>query len=416
MKNLINSLFVILVMVGCAENQSDQKTFSDKEYSNSIQNLFDFFDNHAYNDSIGVYYSEIDNNGNLLSEKIYTVALNRLIYGLAYMSDDNPDKLIKAKRLQKFQLENLIGADSIGKYSYSYVEKGTPEKSEVLDVWQQAYGLCGLAELYRKSPNKELLRTIHELHSGFIARFHDKLNGGFWGSYHLTQGPQSGSKSLQSLMYPITAYMANLWEVDKDNRELYEPYISDNIELLSKYGWNAENGWVNVKFDDEWQVCKSSELEKPCFTVTPGHNFQLAALLLRTKFFNFIDKEKREHYIVLGKQILERTMQKNIFSNSRVEEGFFSEVNPETNEIIDRRKTWWQHAEAIIALKLGGNDYRASTEKLMAFFFLHFQDFKKGGEFFYLTEHNVPITEELKGSIGKSTYHTIELIRYLREK
>ncbi|BDD08026.1 hypothetical protein FUAX_04580 [Fulvitalea axinellae] len=413
MKKISGILMALALLAGCAGKKTSVENATADGLSKPLDNLFAFFDNNSYNDSLGVYFSEVDNAGKLLSEKVFTVAHDRLIYGLSYTSDQHPERLAKAKRMYAFQKENLIGNDSLGLFSHSFSEKGMNPKTEILDVWQQAYGMCGLAELYRKTGDKQLLETIHGLHKGFINRFHDDIRGGFWGEYHRKNGPVEGSKSLQSLMYPITAYMANLWLADKENRNLYEPYLTENLALLAKNAWNDGRGWVNVKFDDNWNPCESQG-EKPCFTVTPGHNFQLSALLQRTKDFGFLPASLCSEYTALGRKILDVTMRKPVFDET-VKQGFFSEINPATDSVLDKRKTWWQHAEAVIALTLAGDGHKNEADKIKAFFFDKFQDYENGGEYFYISEDDVPHSQEMKGSIGKSTYHTIELVRFLRE-
>ncbi len=375
--------------------------------------MIGFFDQNAYQADIGAYYSELDNNGKVLSNKIYNVALSRLIYGLSYSSLYFPQNLEKAINASHFQLENLIETDSIGPYFSSFTEDGITDGSKQLDIWQQAYGLCGLTELYRISRDQELLITIHSLHDAFVMRFRDLENGGFFGSYASGKGQVSGSKSLQSLMYPITAYMANLWSVDIENRQKYEAIILENIRIAKDKAWNEEKGWVNVKFDDLWLVCKNENEENPCFKVAPGHNFQLASVLLRTKYWDYISKEEREIFETLGLEIIAKTLQQPIFYGTDISKGFISEINPRTNQISDDRKSWWQHCEAIIALSLCDEKYAKALKQSEDFFFSTFPDFENGGEFSYLNKDNEPITEELKGSIGKSAYHTIEMIRFL---
>ncbi|PWJ43673.1 AGE family epimerase/isomerase [Sediminitomix flava] len=407
-----------LTVFSCAPQKEVSTPKLPDVYKQNIENLIGFFDKNAWNDSLGVYYSELDNEGNLQSEKVYTVALSRLIYGLSYTSEFYPENLDKAERLIKFQLESLIASDTIGLYSISSIENGVKDSTQVLDIWQQAYGLCGLSEFYRQKPNKALLEKIHALHDGFVSRFHDVTNGGFWSNYEIGKGGQSGSKSLQSLMYPITAYTANLWLADKENRKKYEPFIQENIALLYKNAWNEDTNWVNVKFNDDWSVCNSEDPNKPCFTVTPGHNFQLASLFLRTDRFTFFTDKEIEKYQRRGIEILEATLNKrSIYHEGKIKNGFYSEVNPFTNEILDERKTWWQHAEAILALSLVKDDrYEKELKLLKNFFFSHFPDHKYGGEYFFITKDNEPVRTEWKGSIGKSTYHTTEMIRFLMEK
>lgn len=174
-------------------------------YLKTMKNLVDFFDENAFDQTKMAYLSEIDNVGKKISDKVFTVAVNRCIYGLSYSSKYFPNNLTRAKQSSEFLLKNLIGKDPIGKYFISYIENKIPDNSEELDIWQQAYGLNGLTELYRVTKDKELLNNIHELHKALVQRFRDKERGGFYGNYNIKTGQVAGSKSIQSLMYPITA-------------------------------------------------------------------------------------------------------------------------------------------------------------------------------------------------------------------
>ncbi|MBB6460256.1 AGE family epimerase/isomerase [Flammeovirga kamogawensis] len=409
MIKILKFIFIAFCLISCQNNQKNEVTKGDKYVVSN--NLIHFFINYAWNDSIGTFYSEIDNEGKVVSDKIYTVASSRLIYGLAYVSKSNKDYLRKAIRTFQFQKNHLIGSNEHGNYSLSYANEPTPTS---FDVWQQAYGLCGITELYRNSKNDEVISTINSLHKGFINKFRDPINKGFWGEFKEGKGV-SGSKSLQSLLYPMTAYMINLWNADNLHKTNYEHQLAENIDLLYQHGWNEKTSWVNVKFNDDWTVQKTENGD--CnFTVTPGHNFQLAALLLRAASLNFLSDENKAKYQSLGKHIIDVTLQKNIFHVGEIGNGFYSEVNPNTNKIIDTRKTWWQHAEAIIALSLYEEKYEKEQKDLEKFFYKTFTDRIVGGEYFYVTENNKPITTELKGSIGKSTYHTIEMLRFITKK
>ncbi|NME68022.1 AGE family epimerase/isomerase [Flammeovirga aprica] len=386
---------------------------SDKDfYRNETKQLIDFFEKNAWSNELETYYSEIDNEGKVISDKVYTVASSRLIYGLSFASRYNPSYLNKAKAVATFQKKHLIGNSKAGYYSHSFVENQKAGGQNKLDVWQQAYGLCGLSELYRQTHDLETLPILHQLHKGFITRFRDKEAGGLWGEYNIESGPVSGSKSLQSLMYPLTAYMINLWEADQENRAFYENQIKENLDLLYRYGWNSKTEWVNVQLNDDWTP-KVKEDGSMNFSVTVGHNFQLSALLLRASKFPFLSVEQKENYERLGQEIIDITLQKNIFHHGKIQNGFYSEFNPNTSKVLDDRKTWWQHAEAIIALSLYEGKYDDERHLFEQYFFNTFADRKYGGEYFYASKDDQPITSELKGSIGKSTYHTIEMIRFL---
>jgi len=410
-------LLLLLLTASCKDTKESapEKAAVDLD-EQRISQLIGFFNANAYQPDRGTYYSEIDNEGGVVSEKIYNVALSRMIYGLAYASTFDTSYLDKAARSAAFQLVNLTKSDDPGKYFLSFYDARTEDAPPAtgLDIWQQAYGLCGLSELYRVRPDTGLLAVIHAHHDDFVSRFHDKTNGGFYGNYDLKNGQISGSKSLQALVYPITAYMENLWKADAANRDKYVPYLRENLALAYTHGWNRDLGWVNIRFDDEWNACRPAAEDTPCAMVSPGHNFQYASLLLRAKNWDFLTPAEVKQYNLLGMEVLDSTLKKPIYTAGDPSRGFYSEVNPLTDQVTDYRKTWWQHCEALIALSLAGGEYTNEVAGLERFYFAHFVDPEYGGEYFYLDQDDQPEFGELKGGIGKSAYHTVEMIRFLR--
>ncbi len=415
MRKLIGVFLVLTLTISCQEIKRDKDINAKEE--KALNDLIQFFNKYAYREDLGTYLSEINNEGHRVSDNVYNVALSRMIYGLSYASYIDDTYLEKAILASEFQIENLISSDSVGYFFLSFYNVNSGEKGSAkeLDVWQQAYGLCGLTELYRQQPNENLLSKIHLYHDGFIKRFYDSSTGGFYGNCNLEKGVVKGSKSLQSLMYPITAYMENLWIADTANRYKYEPYIKEVLEIAYENVWDKELEWVNIKFDDEWQPCEHQSNDTPCASVTPGHNFQFSSLLLRTQNWSFLSDDLKSKYYEKGMDILGSTLRKSIFLDNNYSQGFYSQVNPRTNEIEDERKTWWQHSEALIAMSLSGDSYEKEMAELQWFYFQKFQDNKNGGEYFFLDKFNHPQKKENKGSIGKSIYHTTELIRYLKK-
>jgi len=410
-------LYVMIILSLFISCENSKKTIANtSNHEKEIERLLNFFDENAYEETEGTYYSDVDNEGNVVSDKVFNVALSRLIYGLSYAKIVDIAYLEKAEKVADFQMEKLIVKDSLNTYFASFFDMKTnkADSSKYLDIWQQAYGLCGLSELYRNSPSKDLLDNIHQLHDSFVRTFHDTIKGGFYGNY-ANNTQIEGSKTLQALIYPITAYMENLWSVDVENRNKYEPYLKENIQIAFNKGWNKELGWVNIKFDDNWDPCQHSSPDSICFNVTPGHNFQYASIFLRTKSWEFLTKKEQLKYQKFGIDVLDTTLEKPIFPKKDLSQGFYSEVNPVSNEVTDKRKTWWQHCEALIALSLADEKFIIKAKNLENFYFNTFLDKENGGEFFFVNELNIPQTDELKGSIGKSAYHTIEMIKFLNK-
>ena len=166
-------MIVFCLFISCKEVKKANSNLQIQE--NEIEQLLNFFNVNAYQAELGTYYSEVDNEGKVMSGKVFNVALSRLIYGLSYSSEVIPSNLKNVQKAADSQLQKLVGEDSVGPYFISFFDLQTDraDSSSNSDIWQQAYGLCGLSELYRNSPNDDLLSRIHNLHDSLIKRFHD---------------------------------------------------------------------------------------------------------------------------------------------------------------------------------------------------------------------------------------------------
>ena len=392
-----------MCIVGCVK-----KNLPDEFLNEQITQSIHFFEN-AFDKEEGIYLSDVDEKGKVTGDDIHTVAFSRMLYGLSYVSVSNPDYLQRANRMAGFQISNMIGNDSLGTYFIPTINGEEQSVGDYLDIWQQAYGLCGLSELYRVGNNPDLLPFIRKNASLLIKRFRDEENGGFYADYKIGEGGVSGSKTLQSLMYPITAFMGNLWLADIDNREVYEKVIKEHLDIAYKAVWNDSLGWVNLRFNDRWEpVFSDSDV------VSPGHNFQFAALLLRSKNWSFLSSEERRNYQSLARRIIQTTLNKPIWSPKGIGDGFFENINPHNNQVVSKYKSWWQHCEALIALSFVKEEYQSEFKQIYDFYFNTFIDKELGGEWAKVDENNNPVIEP-KGQRGKSVYHHIELIRFLRE-
>ena len=201
--------------------------------------------------------------------------------------------------------------------------------------------------------------------------------------------------------------MANLQPIMTDPR-LINSVLASQLEFASNYIWNKELEWVNVKLTNNWAPAQSNS------NVMPGHNFQLAWVLMNSKNWKFLDETKVEKYENLGRKIMVKTLNKNIWDKKSTKKSFYREFDTKAHKVSSDNKSWWQHAEAIIALSFF-YDNKESITDYVEFFEKHFVDFANGGEFFYLQSDNTPITKHAKSSRGKSAYHTVEMYRFLIE-
>ena len=414
-------LVISIIFLGCKSEIKEKKKM---DMSNSkhtplhfdlVENSIRFFDKNAFDHKSGAYFSEVDTAGKVTSNKIHLVALSRLIYALEYASKFDSRYKERALAASDFFIQNFLAKDSLGSYFIETITiDGEPSIPENLGIWQQSYGLGGLAAISRLKKDEATLKLLHSSFEGYYSHFHDADSKGFVGSYSIDDGIQYDDKTLQSILYPLSAAMFYLWEQDVENRHKYEPFLKENINLLLKHGWNSELGWVNLKFDKEWGLCKNEDNGEPCINVVPGHNFQLGWVLLQSSTLPFVSTEKQLQCKILGTKIIETSMKKPIWDSS-VSNGFFNEVNPATSEVLSKQKTWWQHAEAITALSFVKDSYSSEYHELFSFFKNNFVDFENGNEHFFLNEDNSPVNDEPKGSMGKSSYHVTEMIYYLNE-
>ncbi|WP_075602136.1 AGE family epimerase/isomerase [Saccharicrinis aurantiacus] len=406
MKNIFLVLIVAVLLISCTSEQKFTQAFFKEDMARSLS----FFDK-AYDGSKMTYYSEIDFKGQVISSKIYTVALSRLIYGLAFSAHYYPENIDRALSISQFQLNNMIGEESGVSYFKPEFPTGAKEIPNKLDIWQQAYGLCGLTELYRQTNDTLLLSKLRTYHKSLVKRFRDSINGGFFGEVQFNGEAISGTKTIQSLMYPLTAYLINLREADVYNRNEYESILEEHLSIAYQKVWNSSTSWVNVKFDDDWNPI---DTDSASAFVTAGHNFQFAALMLRAGEWSFLKDSTRFNYQKLGEKVIAETVQKNIWKNQLIEHGFYAGFNPHTNKGLDDNRTWWQHCEAIIALTLCGDKYKAELNQLLQFYYSNFIDTQYGGEIFNIDANGNPVNEN-KGQKGKSVYHHIEMLRFLLE-
>lgn len=403
MKYTLLILSWYLLLGACTQKVSK----TDDDILKSAKASIEFFQN-GYDPELGTYYSEVDATGAVMSDKVHTVAVSRMLYGLAFVGKYDADAMNKAQQLAKFQLAYMLGSDADGPYYLpTYSASETIAKPTSFDIWQQAYGNCGLAELYRATADHNVYVALEQNIESFMHRFKDDTYGGFYGGYSVSEGQIHGSKTLQSLMYPVTAFIDNLLHCHLNDREEYESIVAEIMEIAYRKVWDESSGWVNTKFTDSWEPMTGTEDQ-----VSPGHNFQFASLLLRSKAWDFIPESKKQAYMDLGNRIIKRTLEKNIWENQNTSFGFYESVSRGGDQILSSNKSWWQHCEALIALSLSDDENKPAFESLRKFYFNTFIDQENGGEWAQVDKTNVPLVEP-KGSLGKSVYHHIECLRFL---
>jgi len=206
-------------------------------------------------------------------------------------------------------------------------------------------------------------------------------------------------------MYPVTSFMGRLSIADKNNTKKYERWIREAYELGAKYLYDKETKSVRVTFDRKFNYSGDSE-------VLPGHFFQLSWFFTSSR--KYIDILGENNYYDLGAKIYKDSMKKawmiDAFNN-----GIPESVNPATDQVVSAKRVWWEHSEWINAMCHLDDVKKHDVEKVLNLFEKMFVDYKKGCEYFAISEKGIP-DNKLKGDLGKSSYHTIEMCKFILDK
>lgn len=371
-----------------------------------IRHSVDFFEQHAYHEPSGSYFSEIGPDGAVLSDVRHIVATSRMLYALAHASRIDSKYLPRARRLKAFLSRTMVARDVQGT-PYFRVAVNAAGKTVVKqwdetkrkDVWietapdelavhEQAYGLCGLVALYDVEPSAAALREIQVLYSAFRDHFKDRDGTGFFDTYVLPRPGRLGvpghTKSFNSTVYVATAFLFELHDAlgrvvareDADAphrelaREVHATAVADLSEIMDavadKMVDRDGTGFIIELFDTDWnpawrgwQWVKEGEVPESLGVV--GHNFQAAWLLLRASRMPSVKDERAKRFADRAVSILRGMLLKPERGEGKLRGspvdfahgGFLDVFRREAGSpIYHTNKAWWQQAEGILALSL----------------------------------------------------------------
>ncbi len=415
MKHIAFILFSVLAAAAAGEGNPDI-------WARSVRHSVDFFNQHAWDEASGSYASEIGVDGSRKSETRHLIALSRMVYGLAHGSAVDAAYLDRARRGAKFIIEKMTRRDALGTYFVSAVDAqgNVVTDKPVLVVNEQAYGLNGLVALYRVTKDPELLARIREIYASFHRRFHDAELGGFYDGFELATGTPVRTKSYNSTVYVATSFLLELASADTERRPAYEAVVRELADLVAAKFPDPRTGWIVENFTRGWTPDWRDWQKQGESTIgIVGHNFQAAWFLMRAA--EAADPTSAASYRNVARTLLTSMLDKGAVDWERG--GFFDAFKRESSEPMwNTNKAWWQQAEAILALTLAEKTGVLTTEKAalarrkgLEFYFGHFVDYRRGGEFDTVDKDGNPTPDAVKGSLGKSVYHTVELARYMRE-
>mgnify|MGYP001545199951 CR=1 FL=1 len=408
MKQMARTLIVLVAMVGTASY-----SFAEN-WQERMAHTMAFFAPY-WDESSGSFPSEINFDGTQKSETRHLIATSRMIYGLAHT-----DNIEKARLQAKFMTEQMMRSDNFGPYFLSSVVPGeeTETPSELV-VNKQAYGLNGLVALYQKTGDQMVLNLIYQVFETFMERFHDEEMGGFFDKFNMETGAPIKTKSYNSTVYVATSFLFDLYEATED--EQFGRLLVELATLVARHFPDSETGFIIENFDSEWNPQWREWQKQPEGTIgISGHNFQAAWLLLRAAELTEVVSEKQEKlFKTTAAEILNSMLSKETVVD-RVNGGVGDVYVRETGQTMwHTNKAWWQQAEAILALRaaevaqIDVTNAKTVRKQIQSFYINNFIDRTNGGEFAVVTKEGTAVDGEMKAQAGKSTYHAIELARFM---
>jgi len=396
-------LLLLLTAAAHAQPMPDVRWDNPALWKWSIGHTLDFFDQHAWDEKTGSYACDLAVDGSHTSETRYLIAVSRMIYGLAHGG-----RLDRAQRLYAY-LKGTMTRPEAGHGPYFLAD--TAGTQDVLVVNQQAYGMCGMVALLAQTHDAALRADLQIAADEFYRRFHDPgPNGGFFDGYDLRTGRPVHTKSYNSTVYVATSFLAEMDRAMTIGGRPVGDVLTEIGDIVSTHFLDAQTGWIVENFTEDWKPQWRDWQLQGQFTIgVTGHNFQAAWLLMRLG----------DKYDEAARTILQSMLKKPVYD--REHGGVFDVFQRETDQHQwHTNKPWWQNCEAILActhaIRAGivrDPEIVALRDRAVDFYFHHFVD-PAGGEFDTVTPEGQPTPDATKGNAGKSTYHTVEMARYMQ--
>jgi len=381
--------------------------------------------------------TNVDDQGRVLNRTLGVMNQSRHLYGVvkAYEFTKDDFYLKKAKEMAKAYLERFVNESGNPPYFFEEIAVAAdgscqPTPPEQITVNYQAYGLAGLVAFYKATGDSEVLDHIHTLYDGFVSRFQDPQQGGFFDKFNLTTGENNGLKSFNSTVYVATSYLRELVEVEPDpNRKedylrllgkladiVVDQFVANEMDAGSKdsTGFIREN--FNAAWEPEWRDWQKQEVDGQAFTISiVGHNMQVGWFLLE-----MFERTKIDQYKVAAIATLRSMLERGY---DWTDGGVYDAAKREEKDDNVRwmwgtDKAWWQQAETIQALlqadKLGlldqldtskGSGQEALDKTVALWGRFHRPE---GGTFQQVRKDGVPIAGPLDNP-GKGSYHEAQV-------
>jgi len=264
-------------------------------------------------------------------------------------------------------------------------------------TYGHAFAILALSEFHRATGRRDALEAAVHTYEALDRHAWDADGGGYVERLSRDWTGPDSVRTQNSQMHMVEALLA-LHETSGERRWLERAEAL--CRLMEQKLFDHEHGCLPEFFHDDW----SDFPERMGDEIWPGHQLEWAWLLLRLR------GHRPEQWLT----DLARRMAEFALSHGWdcCRGGFYNAVS-RTGGLKDRRKTFWQQCEGVMAPlwlweATGEADYLRAFGRAARFCFERFVDRDFGGWFDALSEDNVPANTD-KGGAYRADYHVVQM-------
>ena len=391
----------------------DRLTVLKNEFSDELNNIFNYWINNTTDGVYGGFVGRIDENNEVVANAPKGSVLNARIlwsFSAAYNLTQNPDYLRYAERAYQYIIDHIIDKEFGGVYwSVDYEGKPLDTKKQ---VYANAFTIYGLSEYYLSSGNEDAKTLTIELYNLLVKNSFDTKNTGYLEAFtrdwqplndlRLSAKDANEKKTMNTHLHVLEAYttLYRIWQPEELKLQI-ETLIHNFLDHFI----DPKTHHCLLFFDEDWN--NKSGL------ISYGHDIETTWLL----------QEAAE--VINNESLLERIKTINIpiteatIAGLDDDGGLWYEYEPADHQLI-KQKHWWVQAETLVGFFntwqiTGDEKYLAIVEKNWQYIKAKILD-KKNGEWLWgIDENGETMMGEDKAGIWKCPYHNsracIEIIK-----
>ena len=369
----------------------------------------------AYDTKYGGFYAYLKRDGSIDESKTYKISIiqdrNAFAFARAYQLTGNKEYLDYARK----------GLDFLYKYAWDDTNGGWYQEmnrdgslvsapidgmnwNDVKWFTNEIASIAGMSAMYDATRSTTDETWLNKTYSIIDEKLYDSRAGNE-GYYEMANrdwsnpNTKSPYPTLDSIPNNMEMYLLNL-DSKYENRMTTLADIS--ISKIFNTMESRKFGFVD-KFDSNWNPMQSQPN-------TYSGNLLKPALYLDWMYLMNPKPEYKAYAEKLTDQIV------NGKAYDEKNGGLFSNLNPDTGELVDNKKDWWiQEAgfnTGLLGYYVSKNDnYLKMADGCMDFFMNHIYD-PEYGDAFEQTDADGSNPLTVKGDYWKEAYHTIELYYY----